>query len=905
MCYGCESPTGISAAIFRCVIDTSPESALCKISNGINDADKLGGYIADQGLILSRAVFAELSSGLPDIIKNALKNILDEISKISDTIYENIKNLAVNLEIYITSAFSNIKDMLVKNAQDIYNTIIQPIIQFITDSIITPISTLIEKLVEFKQIITDSVSNAVGNVSGIFLNLKNSITGVLKEIPESIEKFLNIIIDSMNIVVTGTVNGMNKGISTVVGGVNDGVNEVVGGLNAKIIGGMNNAITGLQGSLNKAMGKVVGGLNNATKGMVDGLNRDIVGGLNKATRGMVDGINNKLIGSSNYETMLKTDFGGNDIKNLDNSNLQQCIDACNGDIRCLGFNHNNPIGNGTCWLKHTLGTRSNTNSWTFYKKTPSTEGINGTIIKGVNTAITGVGTSVNKIKDTIRDTVNTTVIGINDVTKNIGSGLSTAISPIVEGINKIVGGYNTVISASIPEVNIPEVRVPGFSIGVINVPGWPFIPGFRLLPKIDLFPGVKKADGIKFDGINIGKINEVSIDDVSINAKIPSIPGIPIIPTVPNIPYIPSIPDASNLIPITEDVIPKIPGPNPGPNYINVSDNLIPQPTGINGGTLFDGTKNIIGIEKGGPLPQISLNEVVEKIEAGVSMPYKIASDAITKAYTDAMKPVDDAIIFLTTLATSIRASIIELFNKYLTIDFLNSIMTQIQNGLSITYQQSIDIIYNTIFMPIYQVWLTLESTIVDGIKFVIKTLKGTFTLIISKISSLFNIIADALYTAGKFILANAGYVAYYSFANMIVNLIPLPVQKTVKLNIITFASGLSLATCVLMFIMGVYSSLAFVLPVGGVGIILLAIIYFTLPYNSGSTPVIENPEMTSEMTPEVMPEIAPEQMSDISMIDIPVPKTASVKYINQTIKNMDKINDYYNIKKSTFVLSY
>jgi hypothetical protein len=57
--YDCRSNRYFSCN-FRCVIDTSPESALCKISDGINDADKLGGYIADQGLILIRAVFAEL-----------------------------------------------------------------------------------------------------------------------------------------------------------------------------------------------------------------------------------------------------------------------------------------------------------------------------------------------------------------------------------------------------------------------------------------------------------------------------------------------------------------------------------------------------------------------------------------------------------------------------------------------------------------------------------------------------------------------------------------------------------------------------------------------------------------------------------------------------------------------------
>jgi hypothetical protein len=70
----------------------------------------------------------------------------------------------------------------------------------------------------------------------------------------------------------------------------------------------------------------------------------------------------------NYETMTKTDFAGNDIKSLDNATLQLCRDNCNGDSKCLGFNHSNPTGNGTCWLKHTLGSRSNTDFWTFYKK---------------------------------------------------------------------------------------------------------------------------------------------------------------------------------------------------------------------------------------------------------------------------------------------------------------------------------------------------------------------------------------------------------------------------------------------------------------------------------------------------------------------------------------------------------
>jgi hypothetical protein len=71
---------------------------------------------------------------------------------------------------------------------------------------------------------------------------------------------------------------------------------------------------------------------------------------------------------SDYETMAKTDFGGNDIRNIDNATLQLCRENCNGDSRCLGFNHSNPAGNGTCWLKNALGARGNTDAWTFYRK---------------------------------------------------------------------------------------------------------------------------------------------------------------------------------------------------------------------------------------------------------------------------------------------------------------------------------------------------------------------------------------------------------------------------------------------------------------------------------------------------------------------------------------------------------
>jgi hypothetical protein len=58
--------------------------------------------------------------------------------------------------------------------------------------------------------------------------------------------------------------------------------------------------------------------------------------------------------------------------------------------------------------------------------------------------------------------------------------------------------------------------------------------------------------------------------------------------------------------------------------------------------------QNIIGIEKVGPLPQISLNEVVEKLKLEFHIKNCIRCN--NKAYTDAMKPFDDAIIFLTTL---------------------------------------------------------------------------------------------------------------------------------------------------------------------------------------------------------------------------------------------------------------
>lgn len=322
VCYGCESPSGVSAMFFQCVVDTSKDSELCKISKNI---DNLPAQIVDTGQRITTAIVQEVTENIPATINVAYNNLLNEIKKIVKLIMDNLDNFKVKVMEFIQIAYEEVLDVAIKTKDDLYKFLIDPIIKFISDYITTPIGILISKLVEFKDLIARSIETASKEMTGVVLNLRDNLINAISSIPKYLEDFLNVIIDIINTTTEGTIDGVNTGISEIVKGTNSAVGGLATGVNAStasittaskaVTKSIETGVNGMIVGINKG---VIAGINTSltesTNALKTALNDGIVKPINVANRGMSSAVNssiNPIVGAVN-----KTVEGVNSIRNV-------------------------------------------------------------------------------------------------------------------------------------------------------------------------------------------------------------------------------------------------------------------------------------------------------------------------------------------------------------------------------------------------------------------------------------------------------------------------------------------------------------------------------------------------------------------------------------------------------------
>lgn len=322
VCYGCESPSGVSAMFFKCIIDTSKDSELCKISKNI---DNLPAQIVDAGQRITTAIVQEVTENIPATIDVAYNNLLREIQKIVDLIMSNIDNFKLKVMEFIQIAYEEVANVVIKTKDDLYKFLIQPIIKFITDYITTPIGLLIAKLIEFKDLIARSIETASLEVTGVVVKLRDNLITAIASIPKYLEEFLNVIIDIINTTTEGTVDGVNtamsevvKGTNTAVGGLATGVNASTAGITAASKAVAKSIETGVNGMITGINKGVILGINTSltesTNALKTALNDGVIKPLNISTRGMSNAVNssiNPIVGVVN-----KTVDGVNSIRNI-------------------------------------------------------------------------------------------------------------------------------------------------------------------------------------------------------------------------------------------------------------------------------------------------------------------------------------------------------------------------------------------------------------------------------------------------------------------------------------------------------------------------------------------------------------------------------------------------------------
>lgn len=248
MCYGCDSPKGLSKYIFRCVVDTAQDSPFCKMTTNYNRKISKSNTDEVNSLIFSRQVFAELTTNIPATISDALLVIIQKIESVGNDIKSNLVNFSVNFKKYIDDTFNALQKELITSYNDFVTKAIIPILTWFITYIIDPINILVEYLLKFKQQIILSITNVSKNLAGPLLKINNSVVSDVKNISNGVTNLLKIFSTSVN------SNDVVKSANSFINNINNDVNSTTNSANTitnMISNGINDTINNIKSSLTK------------------------------------------------------------------------------------------------------------------------------------------------------------------------------------------------------------------------------------------------------------------------------------------------------------------------------------------------------------------------------------------------------------------------------------------------------------------------------------------------------------------------------------------------------------------------------------------------------------------------------------------------------------------------------
>jgi phage-related protein len=320
ICYGCETQEGLSALFFQCVIDTSKDSEMCRISTSIENASSEVGKIGGK---ITGAIRHEFGK-LPATIQVAYDNVMKVITDIITFIKTNMEFMGQKIGGFVNDAYEKAKKAIITTWEEFYHVLIDPIVNFIDFAVIQPIKKAIDAVKQLQALIKKSLVGAYNQVTGQLIDLKDKLVNVIADLPKNILNFLNLVIKLINNAIKESVKAINNVVNILVDNTNNAIGIMANGIDGatggvteasklvakEIENTVNKVVTGINLAtvepLNQFMGPQEGGRQNTisnllTNGLIKPINEatnGLAGTINKAvnpilnvTRKTVDGIN--------------------------------------------------------------------------------------------------------------------------------------------------------------------------------------------------------------------------------------------------------------------------------------------------------------------------------------------------------------------------------------------------------------------------------------------------------------------------------------------------------------------------------------------------------------------------------------------------------------------------------------
>ena len=275
-CFACDE----GGFFYRCMPGTGAGSASCSAYQLAEKRfNQAAGIFEDAGEVLSE-IWEFTSEGLPDVITEFIGTMRDQILNLKNNISEKISGVIAFIREKISLFVSKIKDIATSAYEQYLKKVIDAMINFLTNNILSPIYTVIDKIIQFREMVWNSLKESMQEITDFnIMGFTTDIVDVFKKIPEALDGLKEKVINMVNFVKNKLIDGIEAGIN---GGA-ELVEDIVGGvsnLTDRIVDGSEGIINGSVKFINDRINNVEGVVNTVGDGIEVVVNDFIIDKIN-------------------------------------------------------------------------------------------------------------------------------------------------------------------------------------------------------------------------------------------------------------------------------------------------------------------------------------------------------------------------------------------------------------------------------------------------------------------------------------------------------------------------------------------------------------------------------------------------------------------------------------------------
>lgn len=267
-CYGCQK----ESFWFRCLGGTGAGSQSCEAYKAAESRIDFAGDIMGKAGEYMENAYDFTREELPAIVTEFIATLKDQVLGLARKMGEQVTLMITFLREKIALFLAKAKDIATSSYDRYLKKVIDSMISFVTNNLISPIWTVINKIVEFRALVWQKLSEAVQKFADLNIGaFVGRVVDVFKSIPAAIEGVKIKIVNMVNNVKNDVVGKLNQGINqsaelveSVVDKVSDLSDTIVDGSEGivnKVILKINQSMNGVEGLVDTITGKLEQGIN--------------------------------------------------------------------------------------------------------------------------------------------------------------------------------------------------------------------------------------------------------------------------------------------------------------------------------------------------------------------------------------------------------------------------------------------------------------------------------------------------------------------------------------------------------------------------------------------------------------------------------------------------------------------